>query len=324
MNILKENQLLTSLTERELPMMPIHARKQPHVVNEAIQTHGLISFTTPILEIIIAHINPLDPSRLTLRASCSRFKALIQPTLKLRQFACEEASCRGYLEILAWAVQKKYTILYLGQLAAARGGKIEVLQWFEKQGYALDLSLCSEAAKGGDLATFQWLRGRGCPWDMITCAGNAASSGNLALLQSIHRECRVAGVFCGTVCLEAAQKGHRHIIEWALTKGYSLNNTPSFLPQEGEPGFMPEHTDFAVDAAALGGQQQLVEWLLTKGAKLTALTCSKAAEGGHLKLLTWLVQQGCPWDLKVIKMAAVGGSLDILIWPKRAAFWMEA
>lgn len=265
-------------------MMPIHARKQPHVVNEAIQTHGLISFTTPILEIIIAHINPLDPSRLTLRASCSRFKALIQPTLKLRQFACEEASCRGYLEILAWAVQKKYTILYLGQLAAARGGKIEVLQWFEKQGYALDLSLCSEAAKGGDLATFQWLRGRGCPWDMITCAGNAASSGNLALLQSIHRECRVAGVFCGTVCLEAAQKGHRHIIEWALTKGYSLNNTPSFLPQEGEPGFMPEHTDFAVDAAGPWGTAATRRMAPYQGGETNSLNLFQGRRRGAFKI----------------------------------------
>ena len=122
----------------------------------------------------------------------------------------------------------------------------------------------------------------------------------LAVLQQDRARPDV-GPWDASVCVVAAEKGHRAVLEWAHASG---------CPWSAEINA----------AAARGGHLQLLRWLRASGcpwedAPTYAGTCPSAAENGHLAALQFARRgDGCPWDEATCHKAAQGGHLDCLQW----------
>ena len=143
---------------------------------------------------------------------------------------------------------------------------------------------CSYAAKHGHLDFFKCLR----ELDMIKI--------NTDFLQWTRQDVRPCPWYI--ICINAAEGGHLHILQWAR--------------QNGCPWDMNTCAE-----AALGGHLAILQWARENGYPWSIKICANAALGGHLAILQWARENGCPWDSCTCAYAALGGHLDILQWVRQ-------
>lgn len=183
--------------------------------------------------------------------------------------------------LVAWAVHSGAAnpandgLLFV---AAAAAGNLHVLQYLHlfTDNMVMTQYLTRAAAANGHLTVLVWLRERECPWD-------------------------------DSVAIEAASRGHTHILEYALA-----NDAPVY------------GTGFLLQLAARHGHMDCVRWLhYNKGIGLTSRAYNNAAAGGHLALLKWMDLE-TPTQLATrhtSSCAADAGSIECLEYVLRKHGW---
>lgn len=99
------------------------------------------------------------------------------------------AASHGQTESLRWAhrsglLDRSSNAVYL----ASKGGHLEALTYLHECGARVDASASEAAARHGHLHVLRYLRGAELPWSRWGCIVAAAQTGQLPILQWIHRE----------------------------------------------------------------------------------------------------------------------------------------
>lgn len=98
---------------------------------------------------------------------------------------CENASERGYLNLLMYAHKNRYIWNKNTCENAARNGHLNCLKYAHNNGCEWDKSICARAAARGHLDCLNYAHENGCPWDEFTCS-QAAKYGHLNCLKYAH------------------------------------------------------------------------------------------------------------------------------------------
>jgi hypothetical protein len=235
----------------------------------------------------------------------------------------------GHKRLLEWAfgsgwIRRGHAIVTL----AVENGHLDIVEWCLERGLRADFRTQAAAARRGDLALLKRLNPFDCPWDDCVYVA-AAKGGYLDLLKSMIRpNVRWPSA---SVCMAAAKKGHRHILEWVISHGRSLRRpgwhlwdarTCSSAAEGGHLDLLqwlrandcPWDYDM-INSAALHGHVDAVKWALASGSCWSARTCTEAAHSGNLELLEWLLKNGCPYHAASMSDAAAEkGHLAMLKW----------
>lgn len=188
--------------------------------------------------------------------------------------------------MVSWAIDHGAARHAGGALAeaAAAAGNLPVLQYVHIfTNLVLKRNLTEAAAAAGHLAVLKWLRERACPWDE-----------------------KVTG--------EAAERGHIHILNYALDNNVPMgDSTPlSTTPMET-----------LMQKAARHGRVECVRWLhFHKKCALTSAVYEGAASGASLELLKWMDAKDSTLGTKDASIcAADAGSIECLRYLQRRHGW---
>ena len=124
------------------------------------------------------------------------------------------------------------------------------------------------AGRNGHVRVLEWLHKNGCEFPVATAAA-AGEQGQLAALEWLHAHRKPMN---RDVCLRAAQRGHVHVLEFAVcTARLPVNR-------------------YTCRFAAYGGQLATLRWLVeVANCKLDDDTAEVAAAYGHLDVLRYVM-----------------------------------
>jgi len=137
----------------------------------------------------------------------------------------------------------------------------------------------------------------------------------------------------------AAERGHVHVIEWAMLKGRYVRlslyplvwsaaktgqlavlrlvraNATVFQEFDSVAAFDHAMLDAACLIAAKYGHIAVVEWARSVGYRYDDALWARAAENGQIGMLAWALRQGCHWDCDAsISKATSNGHLALAEW----------
>ncbi len=155
----------------------------------------------------------------------------------------------------------------------------------------------------------------------------ASLSGQLEVLQWVLKT--DFDFFALSVCINAAQNGHLHILKWLYENGYLESNVFYYALWGGHLSILEwiKEIDYISPAfcwciswnykdtcsiAAINGYLDILQWAHKNGCYWDAKTCSSAARYGYLECLQYAHENGCEWDAKTCSEAASGGHLECL------------
>jgi hypothetical protein len=102
--------------------------------------------------------------------------------LKIK-LSCSIIAVYGYLEVLKWARENKYTWNLWTCTNAAEGGHLEVLKWARENECEWNRETCFWAANNGHVEVLKWARDNDCHWDSHACFLAAANNGHLEIFK---------------------------------------------------------------------------------------------------------------------------------------------
>jgi hypothetical protein len=256
----------------------------------------------------------------------------------LDRYLCHEASKRGDLDMLQWALRQDppyvwdemacnfaainghLNVLQFLRIQdpchwservldhAARNGHLNVLKWLDlpeilrsRNHYVGGEWIFAIASSSGNLEMMQWLRSLDppCQWSPIACS-NVANLGLLDVLIWMRGEDPPCP-WDAHVCAAAASGGHMHVLQWLRS-------------QDPAP---PQDARSCVYAAA-NGRLEVLKWLRNQDPPCpwNSETFGNAAKTGNIEILEWLHNQQppCPWDAWTCAHAARAGHLEALRW----------
>jgi hypothetical protein len=142
----------------------------------------------------------------------------------------EKAAKNGNLEIVKWLFNKGFSKGAVCSKAAKRG-RLDIVQWtFANGAYLTEAGLVS-AAKKGHLKIIKWAHKQNCISSNVICA--AIDAGQLEILEWMY-SCRYP-LEQFSVCLEAARKGHLHVLKWAVRKKYHYDYWALLSASDNQP-----------------------------------------------------------------------------------------
>lgn len=193
---------------------------------------------------------------------------------------------QGLLHILQWSIH-----CYTGKEPCeetTKGGHLHILKWLKEQGYECTIRVATLAVKGSHLEILKWCK------DNNWFSKKKSSSWSKSLT------------------LEAAIKGNREILQWAIDNGCEWHdNSLIHLLRSKNP--------------------ETVKWAIENGCPWGTFPARGIAETRDLSLFEWCMNRGCPWDTFAPAEMAKNGDLHMLEWAVdnflslvgEALFWDE-
>ena len=145
-------------------------------------------------------------------------------------------------------------------------------------------------------------------WRYNLCP-DAAEYGNLELLQWAVDSNLYVDKLNERTCILAIGNGHRHIFDWAIQNGFSIDIGNKYVYR------------MIAGMAAKKGLLDIIQWLYQKCCDdgvharfcRSFNVCEEAAEGGHLEVLQWLRSVGFSWcSIDVFFLAIKGNNVEVV------------
>ena len=203
---------------------------------------------------------------------------------------------------------------------AANKGQLNVLDYLLKNGCEFNELVGCEAILGNQFETLQWLLNK-FSWDGLKLCSTAAKTGNLLILQFLHKNQIQWNHF---VSIEAAKGGHLELLKWALENGCEYNLKTWFnAAKYGHLEVLKwaKLKDFTYIShfiipvgAAQNGHLEVLKWTFENGYNLHYITGMAAVKYGHLEVLKWLHIKECEFNEKTFGSAIIGNHIEILKW----------
>lgn len=236
--------------------------------NEDVLRHSLRAGHPHVAEWAIEHGCPVD-STIIGWAMASGSLGVVQTLRRLGHewgYSARNATRRGHLDVLKWAVANGCPLDGTACDEAAAGGRLEVLEWLRTSGCPWGVRTCAFAAREGHLDILKWLVASGCPWDSSVCSC-AASGGRLDILQWA----RANGCPWNEWTCEAARR-HPDILQWARANGCPWDKNMCL-------------------SAAQGGALGVLQWARANGCPWDRQKCLAGAERYYPEVADWIAAQ---------------------------------
>jgi len=184
---------------------------------------------------------------------------------------------------------------------ASLRGRLDLLKWAVAEGCPWDDDACAAALAGGHAHVFAWLCDAGCPWTVDRCLVGAATGGLTDIVRAFLREQRqqrerprprwhesakrydasqeASRISLDRAVHQAARGDHRDVLDLFLTNVRTCVST-------------------IWEGAAAVGNVGLFGWLCDRGYAITCSVSAHAASHGHIGALEWLRERNemSQWD----------------------------
>jgi len=128
---------------------------------------------------------------------------------KVLKSICSNAAVKGYLDIVAWAVENGSSSTHIA-FAAASGGHLHIIKWCERKGISTEY-IADDAVENGHFDVLEWALGK----------GQKPSSSSLGISAEMnHLEClKLAYLYDNTLSIDtflviARTHGNIKIVDW--------------------------------------------------------------------------------------------------------------
>jgi hypothetical protein len=239
---------------------------------------------------------------------------------------CNLAARYGQLNVLKWAIKKKYQVNDFVSKEASNNK--EILIWLIDNGYKISTLALNNIAKKGDLDLLKYAHGKNTEINSLVAWG-AAEFGHLHILKwmiyDINVDFKENEEYW--TCSWAAHGGKLDVLKWLRDNNFRWNEMTTSQAAVGnhfevlkyviDNGCPFDELTFA-NAAKHKGKSSIetLSWLRRIGCPWDEYTCSTAASSGNLEALQWLRENGCPWSERTCDLAALYGQLEVLKWAR--------
>lgn len=250
---------------------------------------------------------------------------------KLHETSYADAAKRRDLKMLEW-LKEKGCIRGMGISArepieeASRRGYLDVLKWLFDNKHATSVCAPYYAAQNGHMDALQYLRDNGCPESVLTAVA-FAERGDLKMLKEYDVTRSVPRY---RIVNAAIRRGHVHVVKWLKEKqGCDLDVYDAYvmavesgnvemLTYLREQGVPFERVDRRLFVKAIAhGDLDMLEWLYKEDVVWATYSNASKRLGirGNIDILKWTKENHLTIDVRVTsRYAAMRGYVDVLDW----------
>lgn len=231
----------------------------------------------------------------------------------------EHAVRGGHLDVVIWAVNRKFYYYYNVCEIAAENKYFDILEWFVRRDTYLNEKARFYAVHYGG---YQILEQIGDSEPNEISLQLAASYGHLEILQkAVENGIKIPSWHITL----AAMNGHMNIVQWGHNNGYLVDDElscPSYYAAMGNHldilVWLKDHDYQMIDSvctyAAKNNNFEMLGWAINNECQITLNACSEASFKGHFEMVKWIINNGYPWSVQVFRGIISHNNMEMLIW----------